>query len=296
LSGEWLPLTHSLGVDVKVVEVKTVLSYPRNPTFCAVAAAEGEKLAILCDDPSFDSIIEAVAPGSLQQTAKVVGEYLACRFFATLATAWSGSEASKVVFLGDLDLDEVKVCGSIKVAIEVNGASSVLWIGLGKELTEKLDGLWRRQVRAASRQLGNDSKELSVEMAQLAVPPAVLVDYMRSGSVIDLEVSASDQVTLKLNSKAWLPARLISSDGNFGVEVVSGPVVSSAPIEGTTKVSVELVKETVDAGLISELSQVGAALRFDKGLSGDVVLSINGENVATGELALYEGRFAVTLD
>jgi len=292
---QWLPLAHSLGVEVKVGEVKTVLNAPRTLRFGYAGTVDDEPVAMLMDEPSYDVLLEAVAPGSTTQAIPVVAEYMARRFLSSLALAWSGPQATVVRFDRHLNPFEVPSAGAIKFSFEINGGTASVWVVVGKLLLEKLDGLWRRQVRSSAK-AGGSPVDVHLEIAQLAVPVSMLSDYTRGGSVIDLEVVATDLVTLRHTGKAWLPGRLCSIGGNLGFEVISGPVASPVLPDGTTRLSIELATVKFDAALLSEMAQVGAVWDTGARLSDRAKLSINGEKVAEATLCLFEGRFAINIE
>ena len=292
---QWLPLAHSLGVEVKVTEVKTVLAAPRTLRFGFAGTIDDEPLAMLMDESSYEVLLDAIAPGNMPQAGPVVIEYMARRFLTSLALAWSGPEASVVRFDRQVNPIEVSMAGAVKFSFEINGGGVTVWTAIGKLLLERLDGLWRRQIRSSAK-AGAAAVEVHLEIAQLAVPVSMLSDYTRSGSVIDLEVVATDLVTLRHSGKGWLPARLCATGGNLGFEVISGPVASPILPEGTTRLSIEVANVKFDPALVSEMAQPGAVWDTGARLSDKVQLTINGEKVADAALCLFEGRFAISVE
>ena len=294
-AGQWLPLAHSMGVELRVLEVRPVLAYPRTLKHGFVASVDDEPFGIFTDDTSLEVVIDAVVPEAVPNAREIVAEYIARRLLATLALSWSGPEASTVRFQGAVGLNEVSPVAAVKFGVELNGGPAVIWLLMGRLLAERFDGLWRRQIRSSTR-VAEGSFEVKLEIGQLAVPPSMLVDYMRSGSVIDLEIVSSDLVTLRHSGKPWLPARLCSVNGNLGFEIVAGPVSSPALPDGTTRLAIEMASVTLDANQLAEMSQVGAIWDTDSPLSDKVSLSINNERVGGATLCLYEGRYAISVD
>ena len=294
-AAQWLPLAHSLGVEIKIQEVKPVLVVPRTLKVGFAGTIDSEPIALFTDESSMDVILEAVSPGIASQAGSVVAEYMARRFLSSLALSWSGPEASVVRFDTTINPHEVPVAGAVKFAIDINGSTAVIWILMGKLLVDRLDGLWRRQVRSSSK-IPEGMAEVRLEVGQLAVPPSMLVDYMRSGSIVDLEILCTDMLTLRYGGRSWMPARLCSIDGNLGFEVVSGPVASQALPEGTTRLSIEFGAVQFDAAQLSEMAQIGAVWDCGGPISDRVMLSINSEKVAEATLCLFEGRFAINVD
>ncbi len=292
---QWLPLAHSLGVEVKVTEVKPVLAVPRNLKVGFAGSVDDEPIGVFTDEVSLETILEAFSPGISPQASMLVAEYAARRFLTSLALSWSGPEASVVRFESEKDPQKIAATGAVKFGCEINGGAVTVWLAMGKLLTERLDGLWRRQIRSATK-VGEGGIEVRMEIAQLAVPPSMLVDYMKVGSVIDLEVPSSDIITLRHSGKGWLPARLCAVGGNLGFEVVSGPIAPQALPEGTTRVAIEFGVTQFESAMLLEMAQVGAMWDTGLPLSDKVILSINGEKVGDARLCLFEGRFAITVE
>lgn len=295
LATQWLPLGHSLGVEIKITEVKPVITPPRGLEYGFAGRVDDEPVAILIDADSARVILEAVSPGSTESASGVVMEYMARRLLSSLGLSWSGPESSVVQFDSELDPQSVSTAGAIKLAVLVNSNACVVWIALGRRMVERLDGLWRRQVQSTTKSSGAPS-DVHIEIAQLAVPPAMLVDYMRAGTVIDLEVFVSDMVVLRLGNKPWLPARLADVNGRLGFEIVPGPVASAPLPDGTTRLSIEFGKVLFEPATIAEMSQIGSTWESDITLSDQVHMVINGERVAAATLCLYEGRFAISVN
>ncbi len=290
----WLPLAHSLGIDFRLTEAKPGLALPKGLATAFACSVDDEPLGIFLDDVATNVVLEALIPGGSPQANRVVGEYLARRLLVSLESSWSGPESSVVRFESERSPFDIDPQGVVKLSFEIQRNPASVWLALGKGLVDRLDSLWRRQVRSVSR-LAESEGDVHLELAQLAVPPAMLVDYLKPGSVIDLEVPASDQVVIRFAGKPFLPGRLGDIQGRIGVEVLSGPVPPSSIPEGTTRLSVASAIFKMEGTQMAELSQPGAA--WDTGVSlGDVVaVVINGEKVADARLCLFEGRLAISV-
>jgi hypothetical protein len=137
--------------------------------------------------------------------------------------------------------------------------------------------------------------EVALEIAQLAVPPSMLGDYLRSGTLIDLEARAGDALTLRTGTKAWQIARGCLSNGNYAFEMLPSSGSFPSLPEGTTRLSISLGAARLEGTVIAELGQPGAMWETGIAATDRVDLLINGEAVGEGRLGLYEGRFAVTV-
>lgn len=291
-STHWLPVIHALGMEARISEIKPVMAKPPVGDVAYVGSVSGERIVIAMDAAGADSLSDELVPGAGEKSSKVVLEYFCRRFVASLALAWSGPESATVTFERDADVSAVQVAGSVRVGFTVNTVPFTVWIGLGPKLVEMFDGLWRRQVQTLSKVAARGAA-LRLEIAQLGVPPQMLAEYLTKGTVIDLEVKASDTITIKVGDKPWMPARLVDVGGKIGCEMTPGALTVPQIAEGATQLSVEVGSLSVDAAQIAELSQAGAILVTEIPVSGVVQLVINQERVAEARLCMYEGRFAI---
>lgn len=295
-AAQWLPLGHGLGVEFKVSEAKPVVCSEIEHTIGFVGTIDGEPLGISTDAASARTLIEAVAPGGIRGSDSAAGqivlEYLARRFLASLAAAWTGPQSSLVRFEPEMKISEVTPVGGVRLSLSVNGTPVQLLVSLGSFLVDRLDTLWRRQVHSTARAVDAGST-VALEIAQLAVPPSMLGDYLRTGTLIDLESRPSDTLTLRTGGKGWLTARGCISNDRFAFEVLPPTGASPGLPEGTTRLSISLGSTRLEGTVVAELSQPGAMWETAISATDRVELLINGEAVGEGRLGLYEGRFAV---
>lgn len=293
-SGHWTPLAHSLGVDIKLVEAKPLMSYPSESRHGFVGTVDDERVAMLIDELSARNLLEAVSPGASETARGVLLEYLARRLLATLGLCWSGPESSVVKYEPEVDPFAVHGIGAVKFVAQINGKLVTVWLALGRVLLNRLDGLWRRQIQSSGRP-GEGSTEVQLEVTQLAVPPSMLVDYVRSGTSVDLEVPVSDVVALRVRGKPWLAARLRAVRDRLAFEIVAGPAPGHAMPEGSTRLSICLGSCTLDSTTLAEVSQPGAIVETAIPLSNRALMLINNEKVGEAQLCIYEGRFALSV-
>jgi flagellar motor switch/type III secretory pathway protein FliN len=194
--------------------------------------------------------------------------------------------------MGRVDARDLALAGSVRVSCAIHGSPCSIVVGFGRELTEKMDKLWRRQLHSSSRLDAADGL-LRFELAQLAIPPQMLSEYLTKGTVIDLEERVGDTITLRLGHKPFMPARMIDVGGKLGCQIVSGATTNTIIPDGTSRLSIELASIPADAALVSELGQVGAIAVSDVAPGAPVALSINREKVGEARLCVYQGRHAV---
>ncbi len=291
-AAHWLPVMHALGCEARISEVRPALHRATEGENVFIGTVDGEPILLCVDAESARHIIEEVVPGARGKAADTVLEYLFRRLLASLALSWSGPESSKVTFSGAVEPSVVDAVVSVKISFIINTISSTVRIGFGMRMAEQLDRLWRRQVHSSAR-VPQGPATVRLEIAQLGVPPQMLSEYLAKGTVIDLEVGASDALIVRYNTKPWMPARMVEVDGKFGCEIVAGALSAPSVPEGTTRLSVELASLELDGTHVAELSQPGAILVTDVPVSETVNLVINGDKVGQARLCVYEGRFAI---
>lgn len=293
-AAQWLPLAHSLGVELKKLEVKPVIGVPRGHSYGYVASVDDEPLAVVFDEDAATVIANGLVPNSKAAARRIALEYSVRRFIRSLALSWSSGQASVIRYEPEMAADTVRETAGIKITGSINGTQVVLWVLLGRMLVEKFDGLWRRQLLANSPQR-EGSMRLAVELAHLTVPPTALGDYLRSGTDIDLEVPAGDEAVLLLNEEPAFQVRLYRSGTAFAFEVQPGSTVTQTLPEGTNRLSVQLCALSIESSLLVELGQPGAMMDSGVALTDQVALSVGGEQVGRARLRVYQGRLAITV-
>lgn len=291
-AARWLPLIHALGVEVKLNEIKPLLARPPRGDVAFVGSFGGEDILVAMDKASAAGLADELIPGANPKAAGVALEYLFRRFIASLAMSWSAGGGVSVGMSRTVPPESVSIAGSIRLGISVNTTPVEVWVGLGPKMVEMLDGLWRRQVHSLSKAAPGEVA-LRLEVGQLGVPPQMLSDYLVKGTVIDLEIKATEMVTIKVGQKLWMPARLIDVDGLYGCEMTPGALAVPSIAEGATQLCVELGVVSIDGAKMPELAQAGAILMSQIPTTGSVDLVINGEKVGAARLCVYEGRFAI---
>jgi hypothetical protein len=293
-STHWLPLAHSLSSEARIVEVKPTATLPAGLEFGFVASVDGEPFSVAVDAVTAGALGEEVIPGGTREAQDAVLEYLARRLVASLALSWSGPESSTVQFESGTTPESIPVSGAIRINCVLNTTQFSIWLGLGRRLVERLDGLWRRQVQSTSR-IQPGTYDLSLELVQLGVPPQMLADYLRRDTLIDLEIGVTDSLVLRTNGKPWLPGRLLAVDRSFACETAAGAVPGQELPDGMTRLSVQLGTLQVEHTQLAEIAQVGSMLLTGLPLTDKVDLAINNEKVGEATLCTYEGRFAMSV-
>jgi hypothetical protein len=293
-ASQWQAVTHSLGGDLKILDIVPEPFCEPGPTVCYGATINNEPCGLLIDSVSEVVLLDLMLPFGSDKARNIALEYLARRLFATLAATWSGPSPTAVSFNSQIGKDRIKEAGAIRMRMNLNGQECTVWFSLGAKIVEQIDGLWRRQIRSTTSPSGI-AGSVEVEIAQLAVPPQMIDEYTRAGTVIDLEVPLSDQVTLRVGGKPWLSAKLRNVGGKIALETIISPPAPAALPDGTARIGIQLGTIEVDPPIASEISQPGAVIETGWPLTADVDLMVNNEHLAEGVLKSFEGRLAVNV-
>lgn len=295
LGAEWMPLAHSLGVDFRVHEVRPLLSLPDGLEVGYTAVVDGEPFGVFFDREAVRVMVDVIVPSSFPDARDLVVEYIARRFVSTLGSTWSGQDISSVQFDNRIDPFSLNPVGVVKISVAINGTAGTIWLGLGQNVIDKLDGLWRRQVQSTQSRSQDAVGEVFFEVAQLAVPPADLMAYTKAGTVIDLEVPAVDTLTVRSAVRPLFNAKMCNIDGRLGLEALPTAPSNQILPEGMTRLSICFAKVSQDSASISEYGQPGTIWDTGIALSDGVQMILNGDVVAQGILCTYDGRFALSV-
>lgn len=300
LADHWKPFFLGAGVELRLNAVVKHLHFPQELGRIVVVEAAGESCVIGIDELSQDVFARALVRNVGQTAGEVLIEYLERRLLTTLTKSWGENEPFVCYYLSSDWAEEVEVIGAVEVELLVGVEKATVWFGIGPRALDMFDRIWRnRRSKAKSvrgrTEFGDSVHSISVEIAQLSVPPAMLIDYMRAGSVIDLEMPVSENVVLLKNGEPWVGGVLRQFNGSFAVEVTDLAPPGLETIEGATRVQVELARVELDENAVQEYFQVGAVLPTSRQVGSPAALVINGETVAQAILGEADGNLALSV-
>ena len=297
-SSFWMPLFHVLDAKIENVRLSTQVEFPADLQRIVAVEVNGEIAVFGSYEPSVEALVEAVVPGCPQSGAPLVCEYLERRLLGTLAKSAKFELVQNGYYLPPEWNGDVEVVGTVVLSFEINGREVQFWIGLGRQIVERLDDVWRTEVirrspapKAAGK--GNDRAKITVELAELAVPPAMLIDYIRPGTVINLEVPVSPRVVVHLDGELWLEGRLAQYNGQFVVEVTNTKPDKRPFPDSTTRVQIRLFEFEIPYAALAEYSQPGAVLITRRPAEPRAGMIISGENVASAVVGHLDGNFVI---
>ncbi len=296
LGTHWRPFLLSLGIEESKCSFEVGLEFPSGLDRIIPTDVDGEIAVIGMDNQTQALLVGVVAAGMGNVASELVIEYLERRLLSSLTKCWGGPGPLVCSYISPDITESVEVIGVVSLNFEIAGKSGAVHFGLGPKLVERLDSAEReRTVKQGSAKYSEDIYAVSVEIAQLAVPPAMLIDYLRGGTVIDLELPVSEQVNLRLNGELWARGRLCHFNGRFAVEIVE---LEPEPLDhpaSTTRVQVEVARVELTKEGLAEHGQLGVVLLTRTPIGGNASLIISGENVASAVIGQINGNFAVNV-
>jgi len=292
----WVGLFQAAGADLQLIDIRRALYFPQELSRIVVVEVNGESSVIGIDEMSQELICSILSPDAMPASQEVLIEYLERRLLTTLTKSWNSPDPLFCYYLSSDWEDEVEILGGVELQFTLNGRPASIWFGLGPRMLDELDRLWKRHLlRNAPSKFDDDVSTLTIDVAQLAVPPAMLIDYLRAGTIIDLEVPRDDLYTLSLNGQPWGRGRLCRFNRALAVEVVDLQPPQIPPVQGRTRVVVELARLEVDQNTLLEYRQAGSIIPFGKTIGSLVSVMINSEHVANALLGEVNGRLAMSV-
>lgn len=295
ISSLWTPFFHMLGVDVTAIELSSRLDFPDGMGRVVPIEIDGEPGVLAMDDVSQHAILSSICPGVDGQGADVVLEYLERRFLSALAVTIQRDPPVFCYYGGGVEQRAIDVVGTVELSLNLSGMPCRIYVGLGKRVLEGIDSLWRDYILKSGPRSAIQEEEVSIEIATLAVPPALLIDYLKADTTIELEIPVSDSVFLRMGDRLWATGQLLQSNGLFAVRLTNVFPEDVTWPEATTRVHIEIARKYLDARAIQELSQVGAVFVSDQELSDSGSMVISREKVADAKVGKIGDRFALNV-
>ncbi len=294
----WLPLSRSLGIESRLLSCEASFVPPENVSRLVSFEANEEVNYFCFLESSAEILSKAVVPEIGATGADVVLEYLERRLLSSLSLCWRGAEELHCVYGGQRSPSEMKGAAYVYLQYSLAGSSFGVCFGIGSKLLDAIDRSVRTSLVQEAHQVdgyvvSDQIHSVSVEIAELAVPPAMLIDYIRAGTIVDLQVPKSNIALLRVDGELWAEGTLGLFDDSYAVTITSTEPSEQGFADGTTKVRVELASAELDASGIITHQQPGAVLLCDTPIRPQASLIISGENVARAIVGSIGESFAV---
>lgn len=289
-SHHWLPLAHSLGVELRVHGLSAFSGAPEGDLVGFSGTIEDEPIGMVCDPELLERALEQGLPRANPLAANIFFEYIVRRFFASLSISWSGPEDSVIRFEPEISVSDVRPFSYVRVVVLVNGMQVPFFVLLGRLVTQRLDALSKKENRL-SRRPSEERHRYWVEVAELAVPAAALPDYTTAGALIDLEIPISNRIVLASEVRRNLTAELFTHRSRIAVRVRENiPAVEYDLPSGSIRLRI------VFGDILLSPEEERGQTATDIAATNQVRLVVGEDTVATGVLGVYESRFAVQVE
>lgn len=295
-SDHWTSLHASFGVDVRVGESKPFLGEPKSDTSFFRATVDDQPVWLAFEQATVETLLNELHPRMFSKKGGAIFiEYIAQRFLIFLAQHQAIIGGAGIKFFGRAIASDCNSSVGVKVSFTLNGTACGLSLFLPESFVQRMDGLWRRQVHSSIKNgpTVESTEELRVEIAQLSVPPHILPQYLKKGAVIDLEKGVSDQVLLRLGSKAFMCGTLMRTSESLVCKTAPGLPDAISGQDGTTRLSVECGMVLVEGYQVQELQQLGSTVSLPTGLTNRMTLCVNREKVGEADLCILDNRFVL---
>jgi hypothetical protein len=218
LNAHWIPLFHTVGADFVVRGIQKDFSFPRDLPILFAIELDNEPAVLGLKRSCAQALTNAVAPGAQGAAAEVVLDYLERRFLSSLSRSWGGEGPLSCQHVGNSP-NLSSVAAVVQLSLTLSGDSCDVWLGVGPKALERLNSF---DVSDSKRDNVDSGGKVSVslDLAELLVPPELLIDYLRTGTVIGLELPVRPQVIIRANETAYGIGKLGRFDDRFAVEFI----------------------------------------------------------------------------
>ena len=296
----WMLLLHSLNVKVTDIRVETSLAFPANLSRIVSFEVSGEPSVLGMGEAGIEFFKTVLNKDFDDKAGDLLIEYFERRLLSAINSSWRGDSSLEANFVSHASESAVEVTGAVGLSFLANDKPIEIWFGLGPSAVSILDTSWKQIVRENNQNLITqyglkESVKLSASLGELKVSPTMLIDYMRSGALIELDILQTNQVLLNVNDNPWASGELRSFEDRYAVTIAQTDQDAIADIEGETRVQLVFDEIQVELEKFLELSQPGSSLVFNKLIGSPIHFVIGGERVAQARLKTLDssGRFAL---
>lgn len=296
MKAHWLAFFHALEAEVELRSVRTGLDFPDSLDRVVAVEVDNEPAVIGLEAQAEQALLTLISEKSEAAANEILIDYLVRRLLSSVTRSWTGNVPLTCCISSGANTGEIEVSGVIEVELALRGQPVTIWLGIGPTLVERFDLLWREQLGEGAKSAPETRHTLSLVLAEFGVRPEMLVDYLKTGTIIALDRVVSDELSLYLDGAAWARAKLVQFNGRFAARVgESIATAGAARGEGVTKMQIELGRLELGAAGKLEQLQPGAVVLTKAGVGTTGALSISGEVVASVVIGELDGRFALNV-
>ena len=297
LKSFWSILFRELKQEPEFIRAVPSLDFPDGLSRVVPFQVDNELVVIGMDDKTCSLIGSVISDYNESNWIDIVLEYFERRLVATLGKTWVTKEPVKFIYLGAKVSETVEVVGSICLSFGLGGEEGHIWFGMGPAVTDRVDLYWKEKLNESDQSTAqlSDRVEFSVQIGELLVPHSHVTDYLRPGTVIDIEQKNSSSVRILKNNEFFALGTLYSFNGRFAVRIDSFEHDLSNADTWTTRIGIELCSNSITSNQLGQYRQKGAFMLTGTQLDEGVYLKIAGEDSAYGRLGLFEDNLVVTI-
>lgn len=291
-SSFWNDFIENYSIDISLVDIKETLDVPEDISYLYEGSIDKEKIYIGYNQDSFAYLGNILIPAGKKSIIEVSMEYITRRLFATLSFSWTASESSVIYFEGK-STESPKCEATVTLTLKVSGTRVNIYILCPYSVVNTIDKLFRGQLQASSKYRDISEISLDIQIAELAVTPSMLNEYLSTGVRVGLEKIVNDNVYIRKDNKKFLKGRLLRSSQRFVVEILGSVESYQEPMQGMVDVSILLGSVLVPGYVVSELSQKNALWDTGIEISNEVSIYVDNKFSATAKLASFDKQFAI---
>lgn len=292
-SSFWNTFIENYFLDIEFIDIKKELDIPENLKYTYKGNVDNENIFIGYKEEAFAYLGNLIIPEGNDKMMGIAMDYLTRRFLASLSFSWSASETSVIYFDGKIKKDNVEGEAVIDISLKVSGTRVNIYIICPYSIVNTIDKLWKGQVQASSKYRDISEIALDIEIAELAVSPTMLNDYLSSGVRVGLEKIVNNSVVIKKNHEPFFKGKLLRSGDRFVVKILGLVDSYQTPPAGMISISIELGSVTIPGYVLSELSQKDVLWDTGIEISNKVNIYADHKYSAKALLAEYDKQFAI---
>ncbi|MGI6681033.1 MAG: hypothetical protein ACOX3T_06110 [Bdellovibrionota bacterium] len=291
-SSFWQSFFENYSFDIALVDIKKSLTVPDNISHLYKGMIDREHIYVGYEDDEFSYLGNIVIPAGDEKIIEIIMEYMTRRLLASLSFSWTASENSIIYFDGKTK-ESPKSEATIVLDLKVSGKRVNVYIMCPYTIVNTIDKLWKGQIQASSKYREVSEVSLGIQIAELAVSPAMLNDYLSSGVRVGLEKIVNDNVYITKDNKKFLKGRLVRSSDRFVVEILGGIDTVAEALEGMVNISIQLGSVLVPGYVVSEISQKNVLWDTGLEITNEVEVYADNKLSAHAVLASYDKQFAI---
>jgi hypothetical protein len=297
LRQNWSKFADHLGKSLDVKGVQTIAELPDNLSHYYTISINSEPAVIGIKADDVSTLVGLLQDSPPALAGEIFLEYLVRRFVSSLQKSWNQKDSAlNCYYVQSGRVPSLVVDGAIHIEVMLGHDLLPIWIGLSPVTVDKIDHIWKQKQAPETLDVASEGQEIvaiEVNLVELAVPPSLLIDYLRTGAVIDLAVPISSNVLLRVEGIGKVLGELVRFGENYAIKIV-GEVEEEASLPpGTTRLGVEIANIKIARARFLDILKSKGCFQTAEAVTNNVSLKIGDEEVAQGVVAVLDRRFVL---